>query len=174
MLTGLNWVDIAILSIIAVSFLFGLWRGLVKEVLSLLTWIAALLVARIYSETLAPSLTGILDGETTRYVAAFAILFIVTMMLGTLLNHFIGKLLTITGLKFTDRLLGGGFGIVRGVIIVMLILFFTGNFVSETSAWQQSQLIPQGLALIEWSKIFIGDFSGLDFPAGGMPTENVN
>jgi len=174
MLTGLNWVDIAILAVIAVSFLFGLWRGLVKEVLSLLTWIAALLVARIYSETLAPALSGMLDGETTRYVAAFAILFIVTMMLGTLLNHFIGKLLTITGLKFTDRLLGGGFGIVRGVIIVMLILFFTGTFVSETGAWQQSQLVPRGLALIEWSKIFIGDFSGLDFSAGGVPTENVN
>ncbi|MEX2132254.1 MAG: CvpA family protein [Pseudohongiellaceae bacterium] len=166
--------DIAILSIVAVSFLFGLWRGLVKEVLSLLTWIAALLVARIYSEPLAPTLSGLLEGETTRYVAAFAILFIVTMMLGTLLNHFIGKLLTITGLKFTDRLLGGVFGIARGVIIVLLVMFFTGTFVSETGPWQQSQLIPQGLALIEWSRIFIGDFSGLDFSAGGMPTGNLN
>jgi membrane protein required for colicin V production len=155
-----------------VSCLFGLWRGLIKEVLSILTWIAALLVASIYSEHLAPSLT-FLDGETTRYVAAFAILFLIIMMLGSLLNHFIGKLLTITGLKFTDRLLGGVFGIARGVIIVMLILFFTGSFVADTQAWQESALIPHGLALIEWSKIFIGDFSGMDFFSGSMPTPSA-
>ena len=46
----MNEVDTAILTVTALSFIFGLWRGLVKEVLSLVTWIAALLVARVYSE----------------------------------------------------------------------------------------------------------------------------
>lgn len=174
MAPGFNWIDIVILAVIAVSFLFGLWRGLVKEVLSLLTWIAALFVARIYSEHLAPMLSGVFDGETTRNVAAFAILFIVIMMLGTLLNHFIGKLLTITGLKFTDRLLGGVFGIARGVIIVMLILFFTRALVSDSVPWQESQLIPRGLALIEWSQVFIGDFSGAELAPDLLPTQTVN
>ena len=173
MLTGFNGVDIIILAIIAISCFFGLWRGLVKEVLSILTWIAALFVGRIYSEHLAPSLSGMIDGETTRYVAAFAILFIVTMMLGTLLNHFIGKLLTITGLKLTDRLLGGVFGVARGVIIVMLVIFFAGNFVRDTRYWQESRLVPRGVALVEWSKIFIGDFSGRDLSSGTIPAQSA-
>ncbi len=162
MLTALNWVDIVIMAITLASLLFGLWRGLVKEVLSLVTWIAALLVARIYSEYLAAFLSGVIEGSTTAYVAAFAILFITTMMLGTLLIHLLGKLLTVAGLKFTDRLLGGLFGIARGAIIVMLLLFLSGPFFAESEPWQQSSLIPYGLDLIEWSRIFIGDFSSLN------------
>jgi membrane protein required for colicin V production len=164
----LNWVDITVIAITVLSFFFGLWRGLVKEVLSLVTWIAALLVARLYSEHLSPYLEGMIDGSTTRYVAAFAILFIVTMMLGTLLIHLLGKLLTIAGLRLTDRLLGGVFGVARGVIIVMLLMFFTGPFATESESWQQSILIPYGVELIEWSKIFIGDVSDLDMAADSI------
>lgn len=170
---GLNWVDIVILTITGISFVFGVWRGLVKEVLSLVTWIAALLIARLYSEQLAPSFT-MLDGETTRYVAAFALLFVVTMMLGTLLNHLIGKLLNVTGLKATDRFLGGLFGIARGAVIVMLILFIAGNFVAETAPWQQSLLVPYGLALIEWSTGFIGEPPQLSLPTISMPAGVLN
>lgn len=168
--SGLNAVDIGILAVTALSCLFGLWRGLIKEVFSLLTWIAALFVARIYSEHLAPALAGMLEGETTRYVAAFAILFIITIMAGTLLNHFMAKLLTATGLKLTDRLLGGAFGVARGVIIVMLGIFLSGGFLADVPAWQQSRLIPHGVALIEWSKIFIGDVSALGW-AEDLSTE---
>ncbi|MFM1897260.1 MAG: hypothetical protein RLZZ385_2334 [Pseudomonadota bacterium] len=165
----MNWVDIAILSVTGISFLFGLWRGLVKEVFSLLTWVAALFVARVYSEHLAPLLQGLLEGDTTRYVAAFAILFIITMMAGTVLNHFMGKLLNSTGMKFTDRLLGGAFGVARGMIIVMVAIFLSGTFVSESEPWLQSRLIPHGVAMIEWSKIFITDVSGIDLSAGPVP-----
>ena len=107
----MNGVDTAILVITTLSFLFGLWRGLIKEVLSLLTWVAALIVARLYSETLSELLVNIIDSSSIRYVSAFAIIFIVVMMLGTFLNYLMSKLLTITGLKFADRLLGGVFGV---------------------------------------------------------------
>ncbi len=161
-MSGLNEVDAAILIITVLSSLFGLWRGLIKEVLSLLTWIAALLVARVYSETLAGFLVNMIDSSSVRYVTAFALIFIVIMMLGTLLNHLMSKLLTVTGLKLADRLLGGVFGIARGAIIVLVIIFITGVFVSETEQWQQSTLIPYGLSAIEWSRIFIGDLNTID------------
>ena len=157
----MNGVDIVIIAITGLSCLFGLWRGLVKEVFSLLTWVAALVVARFFSEHLAPLFEGILEGSTTRYIAAFAILFIVTMMLGTLINYFLSKLLTIAGLKFTDRLLGGVFGVARGLIIVLLAIFVSSTFFASSPLWQQSQLIPHGIAMIEWSKIFISDVSGI-------------
>ena len=76
----MNGVDTAILVITTLSFLFGLWRGLIKEVLSLLTWVAALIVARLYSETLSELLVNIIDSSSIRYVSAFAIIFIVVMM----------------------------------------------------------------------------------------------
>ena len=155
----MNSIDTGILIITVLSCAFGLWRGLVKEVLSLLSWIAALMVARIYSEYLSGLMVNMIENESIRYVTAFAILFIVVMMLGTLLNHLISKLLTITGLKLADRVFGGVFGIARGVIIVLVIMFITSPFLSESPMWENSSLVPYGMDLIERSKIFIGDLS---------------
>ena len=158
----MNGVDAAILVVTTISCLFGLWRGLIKEVLSLVTWIAALLVARVYSETLSEFMVNVIDSSSARYVAAFALIFVVVMMLGTLLNHMLSKLLTITGLKLVDRLLGGVFGVARGVIIVLVILFISSVFVSETEQWQQSTLIPHGMTMIEWSRVFIEDMNSIN------------
>ena len=156
-----NQVDIVILIITVLSSVFGLWRGLIKEVLSLLTWIAALLVSRVYSEPLAGLMTGMIENDGIRYVSAFAILFVIVMMLGTFLNFLMSKLLNFTGLKLADRLLGAVFGVARGVIIVLVILFVTNVFVSETELWQKSQLIPYGMDLIEKSQVFIGDMNSV-------------
>ena len=151
----MNEVDAIILVIIGLSCLFGIWRGLVKEVLSLVTWIAALTLARLYSGVLADFMGNLISNESARYVTAFAIVFVFVMMTGTLINHVISKLLTITGLKLVDRLLGGAFGVVRGSVIIVVILFVTGVFVNETPQWQESQLIPYGLSLIEWTQLYI-------------------
>jgi membrane protein required for colicin V production len=156
-----NQVDIVILIITVLSSAFGLWRGLIKEVLSLLTWIAALLVSRVYSEPLAGLMTGVIENDGIRYVSAFAILFVIVMMFGTFLNFLMSKLLNLTGLKLADRLLGAGFGVARGVIIVLVIMFITSMFVSETELWQQSQLVPYGMDLIEKSQVFIGDMNSV-------------
>ena len=156
-----NQVDIVILIITVLSSAFGLWRGLIKEVLSLLTWVAALLVSRVYSEPLAGLMTGMIENDGIRYVSAFAILFVIVMMFGTFLNFLMSKLLNVTGLKLADRLLGAGFGVARGVIIVLVILFITSMFVSETQLWQESQLIPYGMDLIEKSQVFIGDMNSV-------------
>jgi len=158
-ISSFNWVDIIIVTIIALSAIFGLWRGLVKEVFSLVTWVAALIVARVYSVSLAPLFATTFEGETTRYIVAFVVLFLLTMVVGTLVSHLLSKLLTIAGLKLTDRILGGGFGVLRGTILVMLVIFVAGGFFASTPTWQQSRLIPVGISLIEWSKIFISDIS---------------
>ena len=156
-----NQVDLVILIITVLSSAFGLWRGLIKEVLSLLTWIAALLLSRVYSEPLAGLMTGMIENDGIRYVSAFALLFVIVMMFGTFLNFLMSKLLKVTGLKLADRLLGAGFGVARGVIIVLVIMFITSMFVSETQLWQQSQLVPYGMDLIEKSQVFIGDMNSV-------------
>ena len=158
----MNEVDAAILAVTVLSFIFGLWRGLVNEVLSLVTWIAALLVARVYSEYLAGLLVNFLENDSVRYVTAFALIFVIVMMLGTLLNRMLSKLLTITGFKFVDRLLGGVFGIARGLIIVLFVVFISSVFVSQTEQWQQSVLMPYALVVIEWSRIFINDMNSIN------------
>ena len=154
-------VDTLILSVIAISSAFGVWRGFIKEILSLLSWIAALLVSRVYSESLAGMLGGLIDNPSVRYATAFSILFVIIIMLGTALNHFMSKLLVVTGLKTLDRLLGAVFGVARGTVIVLVVLFILNVFVSGSEWWQQSTLIPYGMVLIEESQIFIGDMNAV-------------
>ena len=152
-------VDTLILSVIAISSAFGVWRGFIKEILSLLSWIAALLVSRVYSESLAGMLGGLIDNPSVRYATAFSILFVIIIMLGTALNHFMSKLLVVTGLKTLDRLLRAVFGVARGTVIVLVVLFILNVFVSGSEWWQQSILIPYGMVLIEESQIFIDDMN---------------
>ena len=154
-------VDSLILAVIAISSAFGVRRGFIKEIMSLLSWIAALLVSRVYSGSLASILENLIDNPSVRYVIAFSVLFVVIIMLGTLLNHFMSKLLVVTGLKTIDRLLGAVFGVARGTVIVLVFLFVLNVFVSESEWWQQSTLIPFGMVLIEESQFFIGDMNAL-------------
>ena len=154
-------VDNLILAVIAISSVFGVRRGFIKEIMSLLSWIAALLFSRVYSESLASILENLIDNPSVRYVIAFSVLFVIIIMLGTLLNHFISKLLVVTGLKTFDRLLGGVFGVARGTVIVLVILFILNVFVSGSEWWQQSTLIPYGMVLIEESQFFIDDMNAL-------------
>ena len=154
-------VDNLILAVIAISSAFGVRRGFIKEIMSLLSWIAALLVSRVYSVSLASILENLIDNPSVRYVIAFSVLFVIIIMLGTLLNHLMSKLLVVTGLKTIDRLLGAVFGVARGTVIVMVFLFVLNVFVSESEWWQQSTLIPCGMVLIEESQFFIGDMDAL-------------
>ena len=154
-------VDTLILAVIAISSAFGVWRGFIKEILSLLSWIAALLVSRVYSESLAGLLESLIDNPSVRYVTAFSVLFVLIIMLGTALNHFMSKLLVVTGLKTLDRLLGAVFGVARGTVIVLVVLFILNVFVSGSEWWHKSTLIPYGMVLIEESQIFIGDMNAV-------------
>ena len=80
-LNGADWVIIVVLS---VSTLLSLWRGFVREALSLLGWVAAFVVAHLFVDQLALQLSSIIANVTGRYVAAYAILFGSTLVVFTL------------------------------------------------------------------------------------------
>lgn len=150
----MNLLDICILLVVALSSIFGLWRGFVREVLSLLAWIAAIVVARLYSPHLAPLFSSITDNETARYVLAFAVLCFVTLLLGALINHFMTRLISLAGLQMTDRLLGALFGVARGVLIVAVAVYFAAEFYSDRIWWVESQTLPYVQIVIDWGSGF--------------------
>ena len=155
----LDWVDVCILMVTGISCMFGLWRGFVREVLSLLAWIAALLIARVYSEDFAPLLGSWIASEAMQTVFAFAVLFIVTLIVGAMINHLVAKLIDISGLKLTDRLLGGVFGIARGVVILMAFVYFGASFFATESWWAESKFIAYGTDLLELTRMYVADGS---------------
>jgi membrane protein required for colicin V production len=145
------WIDYAILAVIGISTLISLVRGFAKEAVSLLIWISAFFIASTFYSDLAPLITKISD-QFLQNAAAVTILFVVTLILGAMVNYVIGQLVSKTGLSGTDRVLGIVFGGLRGVLVVSAILFLMDAFTPspDTQWWQSSLLIPEFTLIIEW------------------------
>ncbi|WP_439241934.1 CvpA family protein [Lonepinella sp. BR2474] len=144
-------IDYIIIGIIVFSVIVSLLRGFVREVLSLATWIVAFIIASQFYPYLAGLLTQI-DSEYIRNGVAIGILFILTLIVGGIVNYVISQLVDKTGLSGTDRVLGACFGFLRGVLIVAALLFFVDTFTNfeQSDAWKSSQLIPHFGFVVEW------------------------
>lgn len=116
------WVDLAIIGIIVLSVITGLVRGFIKELVALGTWVVAIWVAYRYSQTIDPWLQQYISDKSVRSIAAFALFLIGTVIAGGIVNALLSFILKRTGLSGTDRFLGMGFGFVRGVFFVALIM----------------------------------------------------
>lgn len=153
----MSLLDICILIVVGLSGIFGLSRGFIREVLAVIAWVAAIYVARLYSPILVPFFESVTENETARYVLAFAVLCLATLIAGAIVNKFLARLISMAGLQITDRLLGVFFGIARGVIIVAVIVYFAHGQFSQESWWTESQTIPHVVALIEWAGFVPGE-----------------
>jgi membrane protein required for colicin V production len=118
--------DYAVLTIIGLSVIFSVMRGMVKEVLSILGWVAAFYVGRTYTNQLLPLMPADIPTESLRILAAFLGLFLATLLLSTLLAIAISAVCKKIGLGWFDRLLGAFFGVFRGVLIVCILVFLAG------------------------------------------------
>jgi len=145
---NMTFVDWLIVAILAISALISIKRGFVKEALSLAIWLIAFLVASTFSPLLAPILANYLDIPSIQQMAAFAILFIATLVVGGGINYLVATLIKVSGLTGTDRLLGLLFGVIRGGAIIMLLVIYLPKFlpVKEDLWWQHSSLIPHFVA----------------------------
>ncbi|RUO25208.1 bacteriocin production protein [Aliidiomarina minuta] len=145
------WIDFLIIGIIVLSALISLARGFVKEAMSLAVWIGAFFIASHFYLDLAAFLTRIED-DMFRNATAIAILFVITLIVGAILNYILGLLVLKTGLSGTDRVLGLVFGGLRGVLVVSALLFFADSFTAlpEETWWRKSLLIPHFGIYIEW------------------------
>jgi len=153
----LNWMDSVILVVVGFSLLIGLWRGLVREVLSLAALIAAVIIGRLYGPQLAPSFAGMTENASAQYVLAFALLFVLTLIVGAIVNHFVARFIKLVGLRLVDRVLGAAFGVLRGLLVIGVIVFFASALFAEEDWWQSSVLLPHVVDLIEWSRLYLED-----------------
>ena len=138
--------DLVIVVVIVVSAAWGVLRGLVKEIVALAIWVAALLLGVVFA---APVGAVIADSLGPRLQAGigFAAVFVVVLIAGALLQRTLGRLVDSTGLTGTDRTLGLLFGAARGGIVVIVALIVLRPFAEQGPWWPESQLIPALLAL---------------------------
>ena len=155
----MEYPDLVVIGIIAISILVGAIRGFIKEAFSLAVWAAAFLVAFQYSGALALQLESHIELPSARTALAFSGLFLVVLLIGGLVTFLVGKLVEKTGLSGTDRLLGGVFGGIRGLVLVLVLMLVAGlTPVPQDPWWQSSRSIQSLLPLAEWSAQFLPDY----------------
>ncbi|HZV92691.1 MAG TPA: CvpA family protein, partial [Caldimonas sp.] len=155
----IGWVDIAMLGVVALSAVVGLWRGLTFELLSLAGWFAAYFGASWLVPWLAPHLPIGAPGSALNHGVAFASAFLAVLILWSLLSRAIAALVGATPLRPLDRLLGAVFGVARaGVVLLAAATLVSFTPFSATAAWRQSSGAAMlGEALHRWLPRLTGD-----------------
>lgn len=119
---NISWVDLAILAVVVLSMITGLFRGFVKETVALAIWILAFWFVFHHSDLLDPWFAPHIHNPTLKGIAEFVAILLVSFILGGIVNFMIGLFMRRTGLSGTDRLFGMGFGFFRGVFIVAVLI----------------------------------------------------
>ena len=151
----MNWLDYVVIGVFVLSIGWGVWRGLVREVMSLVGWVIAFLCANLFAAPLADQLPGSIARPEYRSLVAFVILFFLTLIATALATLWLSKVMHAAGLGSIDRVFGALFGLLRALIIVLaaaIIAGFTG--IPRTAAWNESlsghQLARAASALKPW------------------------
>lgn len=166
----LNYIDIGIVVLTLLSALVGFVRGFVRETISLTTWVAAIALGFIYAEPLSAKLPFNISHDLARMGVSFLLIFIGVIVVGSIINYLFTKAIGAIGLSAADRVLGGAFGVLRGVLIVTLAVLLLGlglTPITEMDLWKESQLIPHFTEAAEWLKEIIPEDVSEFFKAWG-------
>ena len=141
--------DYAVLAIVGLSILLSMMRGFLREVLSLAGWVAAFFVAKLYTLELAPLLPEAIPSQSLRLLAAFVILFLATLLVGSLLAIALSEVFKKIGLGWVDRWLGAVFGLARGVAIVGVLVLLAGlTSIPQDARWRNAMFSAPLEALV--------------------------
>lgn len=139
-MTAFDWI---VLAVLVVSIGVGVWRGLVSEVLALLAWVAAFVVARLFGAAAGQWLDAWLADAALRTLAGSVLVFVAVLLLFGLARWLARSLLQAVGLGPLDRLLGGLFGALRaGVVLVLVVVLAGMTGLPRERWWVQSSFAP--------------------------------
>jgi membrane protein required for colicin V production len=151
----MNGFDWTVIGVVGLSILLAFFRGVSRELIALVSWVAGFVAA----VTLSPLLGGILPefggNPVLRYLVAFAVILIGCLVLGALVAWPVSSVIRKSGLGFVDRFLGGVFGVARGVLVVLAFALVAGlTDLPRLDWWQNSALAPSlaaaALSLKPW------------------------
>jgi membrane protein required for colicin V production len=157
-ITAIDWL---IVGIVVISTLISFMRGFVKEALSLVTLVAAILIARLFGGQVASLLVDVISVPSLRLVAAYGGLYLAVMIIGGMINYLIYQVVKLAGLSTFNRILGMAFGFVRGGLIVVVAVAILGRVpISDDEWWKTSMLIPHALETANWLQVYVIEKAG--------------
>jgi membrane protein required for colicin V production len=161
-MAALDWVFVTIM---VASLLLGAWRGLVYEVLSVVSWIAAFILAQLFAPDVAAVLPMGHAPEVAKYAAGFVLVFIAVVFAGALLAWGIKKAVEAVGLRPVDRVLGAGFGVLRGALLLMAVAIVVNmSPFKRADWWEESKAAAVTTAAVKQLKPVLPEKFGQYLP----------
>jgi membrane protein required for colicin V production len=143
----MTWVDLVVLAILAVSALLAFMRGLVREVLGLAAWVGAIFVGYWALPQTRPRFEHWLGVSPWVAPIAFAVVFIVSLILLLLVSRWISALVRASPISGLDRTLGLVFGLARGAALCILAYIGAGMVV-QVERWPEPVLHAESIGLV--------------------------
>lgn len=136
--------DYVVIGVVCLSLLFGLWRGVVGEVIALIAWIAGILAAVEYGSRTGELFTGIAD-PAIRALAGCVLMFVGVLLAMAVVRIAVRSMVKALGLSVSDRILGMCFGLVRGFIVTMVLVGLGGMTAAPKQPWWTEAMFAQPL-----------------------------
>ena len=144
----MNWADCAILTVVLVSVLIGVFRGLTRELLGVIGWVLAFWAAFTFVDPVAGWLADRIATPSVRRAVAFGGVFLVTLLVASILTYVLSSSVRESPYSGIDRTLGGGFGFLRGLVVVAALLLVAGSTSARRDSWwRESLFVPH----LEWT-----------------------
>src|SRR5512134_3658726 len=133
--------DYVVFAVVALSMVLGAFRGVVREVLHLVGWVAAFVLATGYAPVASTYLPAEVSHPGIRLAVTFLALFLATLLAVAGFALLVGELVKSAGLRPVDRVAGAGFGLLRGGVIVVIGVLLAGlTTLPRERFWKQAML----------------------------------
>ncbi len=143
----MNAIDIFLLIILLIGGLNGLRQGFIKAFANLVGWIFALIIAAKYSTLLAPSMVALSTDPVVQKIAAFAFIVLLIVVLTWIVTALLNRILKSLKLGPLNRLAGGVFGSLKGLLIVLITMQGIGPWVEKLTSLETVQVYSSLIAL---------------------------
>ena len=147
-------IDILIAVAISISVIVGIFRGFVKEAISIASLLVAIWAALYFGPQAGEISDNWINSEASQIWFGRALVFIVVLFIGGLLGWGVSKIVRMSALSGMDRIFGSMFGAVRGIVLVALAII--GGQFAELDGdqwWLESKLIPRLTVVADWIKV---------------------
>lgn len=140
----MNWIDLMILVIVAISTISSLRAGFLRQASALVGFVVGIYAALSYHMTLAHGLRAYIADLTIAKITAFALILIAVWIIAAFLASMVSEILKAIGLAWADHLLGMFMGLLIGLLVAVSLLSLAArlSISSLNEALKQSTLAP--------------------------------
>lgn len=137
----MNWIDVILISVLALTSILGVIKGLVKQVFGLLAGIVGLILALGFYSQVSWIYLRFVSNEVLANFLGFLTIFLAVLCLGWVSSYCLSKFIK-GPLKLLNNILGGGLGLLKGILICGVVVFALLVFPISKKALKESVLSP--------------------------------